>query len=88
MASHAASTLDRAIIAMTNRPPRSSARPYPYVYRLVAGRRASRNAISSGAAVSASATLCSVSPSSATDPDSTTTAAWIAAVTAPRSRVR
>ena len=33
------------------------------------------NAISSGTAVSASATLCRVSPSSATDPDSTTTTA-------------
>jgi hypothetical protein len=29
MASPAASALDRVIMAMTNRPPRSSARPYP-----------------------------------------------------------
>ena len=38
----------------------------------------------SGTAVSASAALCSVSPSSATDPDSAATAAWITAV-APRT---
>ena len=37
-------------------------------------------AIPSGTAVSASAALCSVSPSSATEPDSATTAAWITAV--------
>ncbi|GDY72388.1 hypothetical protein SAV31267_018730 [Streptomyces avermitilis] len=35
----------------------------------------------SGTAVSASAALCTVSPSSATDPESTTTTAWAAAVT-------
>ncbi len=45
---------------------------------MFAGRRASRNAISSGTAVSASATLCSVSPSSATDPEMTTTIACTA----------
>ena len=47
---------------------------------VVAGRRPSRNATSSGTAVSASATLCSVSPSSATDPDRTTTTPCSAAV--------
>ena len=36
----------------------------------------------SGTAVSASAALCRVSPSSATDPDTATTAAWASAVTA------
>ena len=38
------------------------------------------NATPSGTAVSASAALCSVSPSSPTDPDSTATTAWISAV--------
>jgi hypothetical protein len=52
-----------------------------------AGRRASRKAISSGTAVNASATLCKVSPSSATEPDTTTTTAWIAAVTASPARL-
>jgi hypothetical protein len=36
----------------------------------------------SGTAVSASAALCSVSPSSATEPEISTTASWISAVTA------
>ena len=44
---------------------------------MVGGPAGQGNAISSGTAVSASATLCRVSPSSATDPDSTTTTPWI-----------
>jgi hypothetical protein len=40
------------------------------------------NATASGTAVSASAALCSVSPSSATDPDAAATAACTAAVPA------
>ena len=50
---------------------------------VAAGRRAAadENATPSGTAVSASAALCRVSPSSATDPDNATTAAWISAVT-------
>ena len=36
----------------------------------------------SGTAVSASAALCRVSPSSATDPEAATTTAWASAVTA------
>ncbi len=39
------------------------------------------NATPSGTAVSASAALCKVSPSSATEPDTAATAAWISAVT-------
>ena len=38
--------------------------------------------MASGTAVSASAALCSVSPSSATEPETATTAAWSAAVAA------
>jgi hypothetical protein len=56
---------------MMTRPAMSSARPNPYVYRRVAARRPSRNAIPSGMAVSASAALCRVSPSSAIDPHGT-----------------
>src|SRR6266540_6394216 len=78
--SYAASNDDKAIIATTNSPPRSSARPYPYVNRFVGARRASAKATSNGTAVSASATLCNVSPSRATDPGSTTTAPCTAAV--------
>lgn len=47
----------------------------------MAARRPTQNAIASGTAVSASATLCSVSPSSATEPDQATMTAWSAAVT-------
>ena len=45
-----------------------------------AARRPSRKAKPSGTAVSASATLCSVSPSSATEPDNTTISACATAV--------
>ena len=51
------------------------------MYRLFGGRRANVNATNNGTAVNASATLCKVSPSNATDPDTTTTPACNNAVT-------
>ena len=47
----------------------------------MAGRRPSQNANASGTAVNASAKLCTVSASSATDPEVSATAAWSRPVT-------
>ncbi len=77
----AETSADAAMTRTIAMPARSSARPKPYVYARVAARRPSQKAIPSGTAVSASATLCRVSPSSATEPEKATIAAWARAVT-------
>ena len=87
MLSHAATTADAAIMSTTTRPARSSTRPSPYVKRRDGGRRASVKATHSGTAVSASERLCTVSASSATEPERTTTAAWTSAVTPSTARL-
>ncbi len=57
------------------------------MYRSFEGRLANQNAISNGIAVAASATLCIVSPSNATDPVKTTTNPCNSAVTANAARL-
>ena len=57
------------------------------MYRRDAARRESAKAIHSGTAVSASATLCTESASSATDPLAATTSSWSSAVTPSTARL-
>ena len=80
MDSHVASPADTPMTSRTKRPARSSARPYPKVYRVFGARRPRTNAMPSGMAVSASAPLWIVSASSPTEPERSTTASWRAAV--------
>src|SRR5919107_5813604 len=72
----------KRMMSTTTTPARSSTLPYPNVKRLLAPKRVSAKAIPRGMAVAASPKLWMVSDSSATLPDSSTTASCRRAVAA------